>query len=330
MIAQGFLAGLTLALLAGVGFGASGALAKGLLGEGWTPAAAVTWRVGVAAVALAVPAAWQLRGRWGLLRRGWLSIVLFGVLAVATCQLAYFFAVERLSVAVALLLEYSGVILVVLWLWLRRGHRPQPLTLVGAAVSLTGLALMLDVFGSTAVDPIGVMWALLAAVGLAAYFIISADQSHGLPGLATAGGGLVVGAAVLFIAGASGLVPFRWHVGQVELLDLRLPWWSVVGALALFSTALAYSVGIAAARRLGPKLASFIAFSEVGFAVLWAWVLLDELPAAIQLVGGLLLVAGIVLVRLDEMRWERAAATAVRERRARAADARVDSDSTDL
>lgn len=279
----------------------------------------------MAAVALAVPAALQLRGRWHLLRRGWPNVVLFGLLAVATCQLAYFFAVERLSVAVALLIEYSGVILVVVWLWLRRGQRPRPLTLAGAAVAIAGLALMLDVFGVITVDPIGVLWALLAAVGLAAYFIISADQSHGLPGLATAAGGLVVGALALLAAGASGLVPFRWHASDVSLFGSELPWWSVIAALALFSTALAYSVGIAASRRLGPKLASVVAFSEVGFAVLWAWLLLSELPAAVQLLGGLLLVAGIVLVRLDDMRQERAATAALRERAARAAASQVDS-----
>lgn len=296
-------------MLSALAFGASGALAKGLLGAGWSPAAAVTWRVVGAALVLAVPAAFQLRGRWQLLREGWPSVVLFGLLAVATCQLAFFFAVERLSVAVALLIEYSGVVLVVLWLWLRRGQRPQPLTLVGAGFALAGLALMLDVFGASRSDPVGVLWGLLAAVGLAAYFLISADVSHGLPGMATAAGGLIVGAVALLAASAIGLVEFRWQVGEVGLLGALLPWWAAVAMLALFSTAMAYSVGIGAARRLGPRLASVIALSEVGFAVLWAWLLLRELPGPAQLLGGLLIVIGVVLVRLDELRLVRSVRT---------------------
>jgi len=36
--------------------------------------------------------------------------------------------------------------------------------------------------------------------------------------------------------------------------------------------------------------------------VLWAWLLLGELPGAIQLLGGVLIVGGVVLVRLDELR----------------------------
>src|SRR5690606_37237633 len=124
-----------------------GTLAKGLLTAGWTPGAAAVWRMAVGALALLLPAALAMRGRWGTLRKGWRSMVLFGLVAVAGCQLTYFFAVERLDVAVALLIEYSGVLLVVLWHWLRRGKRPRALTIGGTALALGGLALVLDVFG---------------------------------------------------------------------------------------------------------------------------------------------------------------------------------------
>jgi drug/metabolite transporter (DMT)-like permease len=57
-----------------------------------------------------------------------------------------------------------------------------------------------------------------------------------------------------------------------------------------------------AARSLGSKVASFVSLTEVLFAVLWAWLLLGELPGPIQLLGGVLIVGGVVLVRLDELR----------------------------
>jgi drug/metabolite transporter (DMT)-like permease len=60
--------------------------------------------------------------------------------------------------------------------------------------------------------------------------------------------------------------------------------------------------GIVAARALGSKVASFVSLTEVLFAVIWAWLLLGELPGTIQLLGGLLIVGGVVLVRLDELR----------------------------
>ena len=51
----------------------------------------------------------------------------------------------------------------------------------------------------------------------------------------------------------------------------------------------------------GPTLGSFVGLTEVIFAVLFAWLVLDELPAAVQLAGGALIVAGVALVRLDEL-----------------------------
>ncbi len=292
--------GLLIALASASAFGSSGALAKGLLAAGWTPAAAVVWRVTLGALALLVPAGLAMRGRWPALGRGWRSVVLFGLVAVAGCQLAYFQAVERLSVAVALLLEFSGgILLVVLWLWVRRGRRPRRLTLVGSAIALIGLTLVVDVFGALDVDVIGVLWGLAAALGMAAYFVISEDDSHGLPTIAVAAGGLLVGAVVLLLAGAFGVIDIVWQPTEVLLAGWSVPWWAGVLALSLFAAAFAYGSGVAAVRRLGSKLASFVGLSEVLFAVGWAWLLLAEVPAPVQLLGGAFIVVGAVVVRLD-------------------------------
>lgn len=286
-------------MLSSAAFGTSGALAKGLLMAGWSPAAAVTWRVAIGALTLALPAALAMRGRWHLLRKGWPTMLLFGVIAVAGCQLAYFLAVERLSVAVALLLEYCGVILVVLWLWLRHGQRPKPLTIMGTAIAVAGLVLILDVFGAVQVDPLGVMWGLLAAAGLATYFVVSADSSPDMPPLALAAGGLTIGTLALLLAGAVGLVQLEWNTSPVLLAGVMVPWWLDIAALGIVAASFAYLSGIAGTRRLGSKLASFVGLSEVLFAVLWAWLLLAEMPGTIQLIGGVLLLAGVAVVRLD-------------------------------
>ena len=63
---------------------------------------------------------------------------------------------------------------------------------------------------------------------------------------------------------------------------------------------LAYCTGIAASRRLGSRLASFVALLEVVAGVTFAWLLLDQLPGALQLLGGALIVAGVVVVKLGE------------------------------
>jgi drug/metabolite transporter (DMT)-like permease len=81
-----------------------------------------------------------------------------------------------------------------------------------------------------------------------------------------------------------------------------VPWWVPILVIALVAAAFAYVTGIVAVRLLGPKVASFVALTEVLFAVLFAWIVLAELPAPVQLLGGVLIVAGVIAVRADESR----------------------------
>ena len=295
-------AGLALALLSAATFGTSGSFAAALIASGWSPGSAVTVRVLLAAAVLTVPALLQLRGRYALLRRGGGTLGLYGLAGVAGAQLCYFQAVEHLSVAVALLLEYSGVLLVVGWQWLRHGHRPRPLTGLGALVSVAGLVLVLDLLDAASLDPVGVLWGLGAAVGLAVYYVLSAAEDSPLPPLVVAWGGLTVGGLLLGAAGLVGVLPWRASTADVVLLDRAVSWLVPVLGLSLLAAVVAYVAGIVAARRLGATVASFVGLTEVLFAVLFAFVLLGQVLTAAQLVGGVLVVAGIVVVRLDELR----------------------------
>src|SRR5690348_7158738 len=131
--------GLVAAVVTAAAFGTSGPFAKALLATGWSSGAIVLLRVGLAALVLAVPAVLACRGCWGTVRANLPVILVFGLVAVAGCQVAYFNAVGTLSIGVALLLEYSGTILVVLWVWLRTRRAPARLTVFGGLVALTGL-----------------------------------------------------------------------------------------------------------------------------------------------------------------------------------------------
>lgn len=294
--------GLLLAFASAVAFGTSGSLAASLIAIGWTPGAAVTLRIVLAALILTVPAVVQLRGRWVALGRSWLLVALYGLLAVAGAQLFYFNAIQRLPVGVALLLEYSGIILVVGWMWLRHAQRPRRLTVAGAALALAGLVLVLDLLGTHRIDPVGVLWGLAAAVGLAVYFVISASVGDPVPPLVLAWAGLCVGGIALITADALGILEFHLVRADVTLLGGRVSWLVPVLGLAVVAAAFAYVAGVAGARILGAKLSSFVGLTEVVAAVLIAWLLLAQVPEPIQLAGGVLVLAGVALVRWDEFR----------------------------
>ena len=296
---QRLASGLGFALLSALSFGLAGPLARGLLTSGWSPGAIVLVRVGVAALVVLPAGLLALRGRWHLLRRNAGVVIAYGLLAVAGAQFFYFSAVSHMQVGPALMIEYTAPAAVVLWLWLRHGERPGAVTLAGAAVAAVGLVLVLDLASGADLDPVGVLWALGAMVGLSAYFLMSADDD-GLPPLALAAGGLVVGTVALGALAVLGLLPMAATTTPATYAGRTVAVWVPLLGLGLVSAALAFTTGIAAIRRLGSRLASFVGLLEVLAGVGSAWLLLDELPGTVQLLGGLLVLAGVVGVKLGE------------------------------
>ncbi|MFB4353995.1 EamA family transporter [Microbacterium sp. LS_15] len=292
--------GLPLAIAAAFSFGMSGAWARGLIDAGWSPGAAVTVRVWVAALVLLIPAVLSLRGRWGALRKNAGMVAAYGLLAVAATQLCYFQAVAVMDVGIALLIEYTAPIAVILWLWLRRGEKPSRRSVIGAVIAFVGLVLMLDIVTGAEVNVPGILWALAAMVGAASYFLLSARADTGLPPIALAGGGLLLGAVGLTVAGAVGILPLAGRTDDITYRFGTVPWFVPVLAIGLIATALAYLLGIASTRMLGSRLASFVALSEVVAALLFGWLLLGQLPDLLQAMGGALVLVGVVIVKLGE------------------------------
>ncbi|WBB66101.1 EamA family transporter [Micromonospora sp. WMMD812] len=297
--------GLGLALLSAVTFATSGTFARSLIEGGWSAPSAVIARVGIAALVVAVPAVLALRGRWHVLRRNLGVVGVFGLLGVALAQVCFFNAVRYLPVGVALLLEYLGIILVVAWTWLVHGQRPRRLTVAGSAAALAGLVFVLDLTGAGRLDPLGVLWGLGAAVGLAGYFVLAGRVDAELPSVVLASGGMAVGAAALTALGLAGALPLHATFGTVDFAGQQTSWLVPIAGLSLVAAVIAYLTGIAGARILGPRLSSFVGLTEVMFAVLIAWLVLGELPTVVQLLGGVLIIAGVALVRLDELRGGR-------------------------
>jgi drug/metabolite transporter (DMT)-like permease len=118
--------------------------------------------------------------------------------------------------------------------------------------------------------------------------------------VALASGGMGIGAVALILLGLVGAVPMHATFGDVDLGSHRVSWLVPIAGLSIVAAVIAYVVGIGAARILGARLSSFVGLMEVVFAVLIAWLVLGELPTAVQLLGGVLIVAGVALVRMSE------------------------------
>jgi drug/metabolite transporter (DMT)-like permease len=227
-------------------------------------------------------------------------VVTYGLIPVAGAQLCYYNAVAHLSVGVALLLEYTSPVLVIAWVWITTKRRPSGRTLAGVALAIIGIALVLDVVNGARVDAVGVAWGLGAALCAVCYFMMSdavtADGS-GLHAITLAAGGLVVATVAVTALGVSGVMPLRFTADDTVIAGMTLPWFVPVLLLGVIATALAYQLGISGVARLRPSFASLVGLAEVMFAVVAAWLLLDERITVVQAVGGIVVLAGLTLAR---------------------------------
>src|ERR1700712_2372059 len=173
---------LRLGLLFAVGsaftFGMSGPFAKSLMEAGWSPTAAVTARLALGALVMAIFAT--------VVKPGWLreafehktTVVVYGLIPIAGAQLCYYNAVSHVSVGVALLLEYTAPLLVVGWLWGTTRRRPSNKTLAGVGLAVAGIMMVLGVISehglaAAHINAAGIAWGLGAAVCAAFYFMMS-------------------------------------------------------------------------------------------------------------------------------------------------------------
>lgn len=225
------------------------------------------------------------------------ALVLYGVLAAAGVQVAFFNALQYLPVAVALLLEYTGPVLVIAWVWAVRRQRPSGRTLLGAGVALVGLSMVVQVWSGLGLQWQGVAWGLLAAVCQASYFLMADRASSATPPVVLAGVGMTVGALVVAALGLAGVLPVVIDTAAtgVVLAGADVGWPVAAALLVLVSTVLAYLTGVAAVARIGATRGSLIALLEVVVSAVASWILLGQVLSPVQALGGALILAGVAM-----------------------------------
>ncbi|WP_374008638.1 DMT family transporter [Leifsonia sp. LS-T14] len=291
--------GLIIAIVAAASFGMSGAFIKPLLESGWSPVAAVTARALIGGIVLLPFALIAVRGRWAAVWRGRWRLLGMALVGVAGTQVLYFAAIQRIPVSTGILVEYLAPVLLVLVVWARTRKAPRVVVVAGSVVAVAGLVLVVSPGGAGALDPLGLLLAVLAMVGCAGFYLIAARPSDGLPPVALASGGLLLGGLALGIVGATGVLPVTVSFADVPLFGRPTAWWVPLLVVGVVATAIAYAASITATELLGSRLASFTGLLEVVAATFYAWLLLGEALSPLQLLGGVLILGGIALVRAD-------------------------------
>jgi drug/metabolite transporter (DMT)-like permease len=291
-------AGVLLGVTSSVAFGAGGPFAKALIAAGFSPLQAVWVRlVGTVVVLVALCLVLRRPGQLATLARHKWPIVVYGLVAVAACQALYFVAASRLPVGIAILLEFTGPLLVVAWERLvRRAHVSRE-SAIGVGVAMLGLAVVVQIWSGVRLDAVGLAAGLGAAAGNATYFLLIDRLAGSVDPLTLTTGGMIVGMVVLLPLAAPWSAP--WHIlgRSVPMGSHHLPGWTLAAFIVLISTILSYLTGAAAIQRLNAPVAAGLAYVEPASATIVAWAALGERLSPTQIAGGVIVLAGAFLAQ---------------------------------
>lgn len=288
------------ALLGALLFGANGSVTKVILEAGLTPTQLTQFRVlGTAVIAGLILVATD-RAAFRLRPRQLLVMAILGIAGVALLQVTYAYAVLLLPVGVALLLEYTAVLMVAVVAFFFLRERVRARLWVAIGLVLVGLAVVAQVWNSS-LDAFGVVMAMAAAVSLTIYFLVGERQVTATSPMAVAFWTMTF--ASIFWAFFSGW----WNIEPSilnepvsmtgNLAGIVVPLWVPILWNVVLGSFTPFLLSFMALKRLSATAAGVVASAEVVFAFAIAWLWLGEALNGIQLVGVAVVLAGIVLAQ---------------------------------
>jgi len=227
----------------------------------------------------------------------------YGVLGVTMTQYLYFVAIHRLPVGVALLLEFTAPIMIAVWLRYARKQQVKKQLWLGLALALAGLALVARVWKGLTLDGGGVLAGLGAAAALAVYYLVGEKSAGTRDPLTLTTWSF--GFATAFWAIAKPWNTFPWEllhkhaVLETTFGQFNLPVVVLASYMVLFGSVIAFGLVNLSLRHLSASQASVIGMCEPLMASAVAWSILNEQLALVQIIGGLVVLAGIVLAELS-------------------------------
>lgn len=226
-------------------------------------------------------------------------MAIYGVTGIAFVQWLYFVAIGRLPVGIALLLEYTAPLLVALWVYFVRGQPLRKRVWAALALCLVGLSLVADAWTGFALDELGVLAGLGAAVALATYYLLG-ERGVGRRDP------LSLCAWTFTFAGLLWSVVQPWWTLPVDLLAAEValpgpfsgafaPVWLLTVWIVLLGTVAPFLLVLAAIKQLGATRVGLIGMLEPVGGGLVAWVVLGEALNGAQVLGAAVVLVGIAL-----------------------------------
>jgi drug/metabolite transporter (DMT)-like permease len=220
-------------------------------------------------------------------------LLMLGVLGVAASNYFYYLAIQRTNVAIAIIVQYTAPVWVLLYMVMRGLQRATAQRVVAVALALTGIALVIGVVGSgkMQLDTVGVIAAMLAAFSFAFYNI----AGHSI--LARYDRWTVL----LYVTGSTAvfwiIVNPPWKIAAAHYSGTE---WGFLLMFSMVSVLAPFSLYFAGLQHLEPTRAIVVSCLEPVFSIVIASVVLGELMRPLQTLGIILVLAATLVVQMPD------------------------------
>jgi len=233
-------------------------------------------------------------------RRSWLWLLLFGVF-LSTVQVTYFSAIERLTVAAAILLEYLSPAMVVTFGWLFLARRVTRTTVAALVAALMGCALVVRAYDPAvlSLSAVGIAFGVGAAVSFSGYILVGEHLKNHTDVSTQMLYGFAIAAAIL------ALIQPPWTLPAAVFEPRNL---ALIAAVGIFGTILPFGFFLASFRYIDAGRATIVSTVEPVVAGVVAWIWLGEGFSAPQMLGAALVIGAVIALQRDRPYDEASAA----------------------
>ena len=228
-----------------------------------------------------------------------LPLVSYGVLGIAMVQALYFLAISRMHVSIALLIEFTAPVWIVVYLRvIKRKHVPNQMWLA-LLLALSGLALIAQIWDGLTLDGIGVIAGFGASFMLAYYFLCGEALSENRDNQSITMWGFFFAGLAWCLVLPVWSFPFDVLTTSISLEGAlegnSAPGWVLILYVVLVGTIFPYLCVMVGLRNLKASTTSAFGLLEPIFVGIIAWFWLAESWTVIQLAGGVVVIAGIYM-----------------------------------
>lgn len=294
--------GAVLAFSAALLFGLNASTTKVVMSAGVTPEQIVLFRSFSTALIAALIMLATNPQSFSVKKHEWKFLIAFGVIGVALMQWSYSNAVKNLPVGIALLIEYTAIIIVPLASYLLFKEKPARKLWFGVALVLGGLMVVSKVWDSQ-LNPVGILFAFSAAIFLSVYFIMGEKSQQTRDPISTLFYTMLVSSIFWMLFGSWWDFDFSITAKAIDLegnlSGITAPAWLLIIWIGVLGSFAPMFFSFVALGHLNATGVGVISTAETVFAFLFGYLWLGEEMDFLQLVGGTLVIAGIIVAQIS-------------------------------